>query len=69
MGEDNDCYHVEAFRKHRDFRNRLQFYVKWLGYPESDNTWQYASVLQEDMLPHLYQELLSDYRKHSRAQI
>ena len=65
---DNDEYfHVEAFRDHRRLQGKLQFRVKWVGYPESENTWQNASQLQEDMHPELYQDLLRTYLRHSQA--
>jgi hypothetical protein len=65
----DDYYQIEAFRKHRQTRGQLQFYVKWLGYPESENSWQTAKQLQEDMLPALYQDLLDNYLRRSQAQI
>jgi hypothetical protein len=64
-----DCYHVEAFRKHRHYGRHLQFYVKWVGYPETENTWQSASQLQEDMIPELYQDLLRNYLRRSQAKL
>ena len=41
-------YEVEAIRSHRrQGRGRqLQYLVKWLGYPESDNMWEPAGHLQ-----------------------
>src|SRR5712671_537976 len=45
-------YEVEAIRSHRrQGRGRqLQYLVKWLGYPESDNTWEPAGHLQTPVL-------------------
>src|SRR6266851_7260519 len=41
-------YEVEAIRSHRrqGGRKQLQYLIKWLGYPESDNTWEPAGHLQ-----------------------
>jgi len=52
-------YEVETIRKHRCFgRNkRLQYLLKWKGYPESDNTWEPVEQL------HALQ-LLKDYHSH-----
>jgi Chromo (CHRromatin Organisation MOdifier) domain len=35
-------YEVEAIRHHRYFgkNKRLQYLLKWKGYPEADNTWE-----------------------------
>jgi Chromo (CHRromatin Organisation MOdifier) domain len=35
-------YEVEAIRSHRHFgkNKRLQYLLKWKGYPEADNTWE-----------------------------
>src|SRR6266851_7122962 len=33
-------YKVEAIRAHRYQRRKLQYLIKWKGYPESDNTWE-----------------------------
>jgi len=45
-------YEVEAICSHRrQGRGRqLQYLVKWLGYPESDNTWEPAGHLQTPLL-------------------
>ena len=46
-------YEVESIKAHRYFgRNkRLQFLVRWKGYPESDNTWEPAdSVHAPDLV-------------------
>ena len=45
-------YEVETIRSHRrqGRGNHLQYLVKWLGYPESDNTWEPAGHLQTPML-------------------
>jgi hypothetical protein len=33
-------YEVEAIRARRQRNNKLQYLIKWKGYPESDNTWK-----------------------------
>src|SRR5712671_1853857 len=45
-------YEVEAIRSHRHQggRKQLQYLIKWLGYPESDNTWEPAGNLQTPVL-------------------
>src|SRR6266850_4000002 len=52
-------YEVETIRKHRRFgkNKKLQYLLKWKGYPESDNTWE-----PEEQLHAL--QLLKEY--HSR---
>src|SRR5713101_4268925 len=45
-------YEVEAIRSHRrqGHGRQLQYLIKWLGYPESDNTWEPAGNLQTPAL-------------------
>ena len=45
-------YEVETIRKHRCFgRNKkLQYLLKWKGYPESNNTWEPAEQLHAPQL-------------------
>src|SRR6266850_2141241 len=52
-------YEVETIRKHRLFgkNKKLQYLLKWKGYPESDNTWEPVEQLHAP-------QLLKDY--HSR---
>ena len=38
-------YEVEAILGHRDRRRRREYLVKWVGYPDLDNTWVPASNL------------------------
>ncbi len=49
---DTEQYEVEAIRSHRrqGRGKQLQYLVKWLGYPESDNTWELAGHLQTPIL-------------------
>ena len=39
-------YQVEALMGDRQRGRRKQFLVKWLGYPSSDNTWEYEDDLR-----------------------
>jgi len=45
-------YEVETIRKHRYFRKnkRLQYLLKWKGYPKSDNTWEPVEQLHAPQL-------------------
>ena len=38
--EDSDIYTVELILKKRIVRGQTQYFVKWDGYPHSDNTWE-----------------------------
>src|SRR5712671_1995622 len=53
-------YEVEAIINHRFFgqRRRLQYLIKWKGYPHSDNTWEPSENLHADSLVKAY------HRKH-----
>ena len=41
---DEEEYEVEQIKAHRNFgrSKRLQYLIKWKGYPKSDNTWEDA---------------------------
>jgi len=45
-------YKVEIIRKHRHFgwNKKLQYLLKWKGYPESDNMWEPAEQLHAPQL-------------------
>ncbi len=43
-----DFYHVEAIRDHSWSSDKLWYKIKWVGYPEEENTWQEESQLRED---------------------
>lgn len=60
---------VEAFRKHRGKGAKLEFCVKWEGYPESDNTWQLASQLKKDLSPKFYAKLFNEYKTRARVDL
>ena len=52
-------YEVETIWKHRQFRwnKRLQYLLKWKGYPESNNTWEPTEQLHAP-------QLLKEYHSH-----
>src|SRR5216684_8929965 len=60
---DVEQYEVKAIRSHRRHGKgkQLQYLVKWLGYPESDNTWEPAGHLQ---MP----ALLKEYHRRNPAE-
>jgi len=57
MGENR--YEVETVRKHCQFRcnKKLQYLLKWKGYPESNNTWEPTKQLHTP-------QLLKEYHSH-----
>src|SRR5712672_3609880 len=51
--EDAEEYEVEAIVNHRHYgrQRRLQYLIKWKGYPSSDNTWEpEENVHAEDLV-------------------
>jgi hypothetical protein len=55
--QDQQMFAVEAIRRHRGHRARkaqMEFEVKWLGYPESDNTWEPWANLRDNRALHAY---------------
>src|SRR5216683_1542915 len=43
-------YEVKAIWAHRYQRHKLQYLIKWKGYPESDNTWEPEDNVQATQL-------------------
>ena len=44
----DDVYKIEPIFKKRKMGQRVQYLVKWLGYPESFNSW----ILKQDLQKH-----------------
>jgi hypothetical protein len=59
MEEDNE-FEVETIIAHRDADNGREYIVKWKGYPDSDDTWEPDTNLQN------CQQLLQKYKKETR---
>ncbi|EHY58205.1 hypothetical protein ABEF92_005787 [Exophiala dermatitidis] len=53
--EGEDEYVVEAIRSHRVRNGRVEYLIKWLGYEESENTYE----PEENLLPHAAKILAS----------
>ena len=53
---DQEEYEVEQIKVHRSFgkSKRLQYLIKWRGYPESDNTWEDATDVHAPELTKQY---------------
>jgi len=54
--EGSEEFEVEAIRRHQKRGNQWQYYVKWKGYPESDNSWEPARNLTNA------EEILEEYK-------
>jgi hypothetical protein len=53
-------FEVEAIIAHRRKGRRLQFLIKWKGYPTSDNSWEPQKNLKHT------QDILSIYKKNQQ---
>lgn len=38
--EEEEVYSVEEIVKKRVIEGKVQYFLKWMGYPESENTWE-----------------------------
>jgi hypothetical protein len=56
-------FHAEAFRNHRMYQKKFQYYVKWTGYGEEDNTWEFFDNLKEDLSPDALAHLVQKYQE------
>ena len=45
-----DWFIVEGIRGRRIMNGKVQYLIKWLGYNESENTWQFTKLLRQDKL-------------------
>ena len=54
MIKGEEQYKVEAIRSHRHHQCKLQYLIKWKGYPESDNTWEPIDNVQAPQLIRKY---------------
>ena len=54
--DNEEEYEVEQIKAHRNFgrSKRLQYLIKWKGYPESDNTWEDAANVHAPELTKQY---------------
>ena len=55
-----DYYVVERILDRRLFRRKVQFLIKWLGYPVSEATWQNKSDLLADS-GHEVKDMINSY--------
>jgi Chromo (CHRromatin Organisation MOdifier) domain len=64
-------YEVEAIRNHRYFgkNKRLQYLLKWKGYPEADNTWESEDQLNAPELLKQYNRRHNLQDKRTRARL
>jgi hypothetical protein len=44
----DNVYEIECIRKHRGRAGAYEYFSKWKGYPESENTWEPASSFLDD---------------------
>ncbi|KAH7173333.1 uncharacterized protein B0J16DRAFT_418639 [Fusarium flagelliforme] len=51
--DDEGVYHVFAIRKHRTHRGKKQVLVEWLGYEESDQTWENQEYIESVAKEHV----------------
>ena len=54
MIEGKEQYEVKAIRSHQHHWHKLQYLIKWKGYPESDNTWEPIDNVQAPQLIRKY---------------
>jgi len=54
--EEEEVYIVERIVKHRKKGSRVQYFLKWKGYPDSENTWEDESnVFAQDLIDDYWQ--------------
>lgn len=55
-----DVYDVEYIVDDRIYKGKKQYLIKWVGYPDSDNTWEFRSNL-------FCTEILQEYEKNKSS--
>ena len=58
--EEEDVYEVERIEKERKRSGKKQYYVKWKGYPASENSWEPEKSI-------LDKELIADFKRRTGA--
>lgn len=58
--EGEEEYEVEAILRHKKVRGSLMYFIKWKGYPTSDNTWEPAYNLDNA------KDILEAYKRRHR---
>ncbi|KAH9272270.1 hypothetical protein BASA83_005362 [Batrachochytrium salamandrivorans] len=56
---DEEEFEVERIIKHRKHQGVEQFYIKWKGYPDSDNTWEPVDVVDAPELVQKFWETMA----------
>jgi hypothetical protein len=56
MIEGEEQYKVKAIRAHQRNQHKLQYLIKWKGYPESNNMWEPIDNVQAPLLIRKYHE-------------
>ena len=56
-------FYVEAFRAHQGVGDKLRFFVKWKGYPESENKYRPYKALRDDLDQKTLSKLITAYCK------
>ncbi|KIW49494.1 hypothetical protein, variant [Exophiala xenobiotica] len=57
-GEPDEEYVVEEIQGHRTRKGTVEYHIKWVGYDESENTWE----PEDHLLPHA-RKVLTSYHK------
>jgi len=63
--EEEDVFIVEKVLDKRFRNGKLQYLLKWENYPDSDNTWEFASNI---FCPDLIQEFENHYDKQKKSE-
>ena len=61
QSEGEDIYTVEAIRDKRVNRGKVEYLIKWEGYPENQCTWEPVAHL--DSVPEMIEEFEKNYKK------
>jgi len=56
MIKGEEQYEVEVIQAHQQRNHKLQYLIKWKGYPESDNAWEPVKNVQAPLLTRKYHE-------------
>ena len=63
-----DTFTVERFVDVRKTAGRVQYLVKWAGFPDCENSWEPSYALQEDLGRKTYLEFVDQLRQSQQAQ-
>lgn len=64
---DPNVFEIEAIRSHRRIDDKIEYFVKWKYFPESENTWEpETNFNSSDIIEQYWNNLKKDIKQHKK---